>query len=159
MHDVKDVAERAGLRDVATVLATGNVVFSSGERAGAAAARLAGALREHYGDPVFLFVKDSTQVDTLVGAVPFEDHPDRHVYAFVCDDGFADTLLERFQAVTPVVGETAAVRRGCFFWQVPKGSTLDAGFSSALGDSRLRSQFTSRNVSTMRKVQAAMRAQ
>ncbi|MCL2090674.1 MAG: DUF1697 domain-containing protein [Micrococcales bacterium] len=156
MKDVKGVAERAGLRDVVTVLATGNVVFSSDETAQAVAVQLADALREHYGEPVFLFVKDAAQVDAMVGAVPFEDDPDRHVYAFVCDAGFEDTLLARFQTVTPVVGETASVNQGCFFWQVPKGSTLDAGFSKTLGDPRMRAQLTSRNISTMRKVQAAM---
>ncbi len=159
MKDVKEVAEQAGLHDVVTVLATGNVVFTSDESAETVSALLADALRERYGDPVFLFVRDSAQVDETVGAVPFEDDPDRHVYVFVCDDGLADALLDRFTTVVPVVGEAAAVSSGCFFWQVPKGSTLDAGFSKALGDPRLRSRFTSRNISTMRKVQAVMRRQ
>ena len=158
MADVRSVAEQTGLLDVVTVLATGNVVFSSDDPAETVAARLAEALGEHYGGPVFLFVKDAAQVDELVGAVPFEDDPDLHVYAFVCEDGFADTLLAEFQAVVPVDGETAAVNQGCFFWRVPKGSTLDAGFSKILGSPGWRDQFTSRNISTMRKVQAAMRA-
>lgn len=158
MKDVKGVAEQAGLRDVVTVLATGNVVFSSDEPAEAVAGRLAEALGEHYGGPVFLFVKDAAQVDQTVGAVPFEDDPDLHVYAFVCEDGFESTLLAEFRGVTPVAGETAAVEQGCFFWRVPKGSTLDAGFSKILGKPRLRDRFTSRNISTMRKVQAVMQA-
>jgi len=158
MKDVKDVAEQAGLRDVVTVLATGNVVFSSDDPAETVASLLAEALGERYDGPVFLFVKDAAQVDRTVGAVPFEDDPDLHVYAFVCAGGFEDTLLAEFQKVTPVADETAAVSQGCFFWRVPKGSTLDAGFSKILGNPRLRDRFTSRNISTMRKVQAVMRA-
>jgi len=158
MADVRAVAEQAGLRDVTTVLATGNVVFTSDEPAQVVARRLADALGEHYGGPVFLFVKDAAQVDQIVGAVPFEDDPDLHVYVFVCDDGFTGTLLEKFAEITPVVGETATVSQGCFFWRVPKGSTLDAGFSKVLGNPRLREKLTSRNVSTIRKVQAVMAA-
>ncbi|MCL2422947.1 MAG: DUF1697 domain-containing protein [Micrococcales bacterium] len=156
MADVRSVAEQAGLRDVTTVLATGNVVFSADEPAPAVARQLGEALSDHYDAPVFLFVKDAAQVDQIVDAVPFEANPDLHVYAFVCDDGFADTLAEEFATVTPVADERATVNQGCFFWQVPKGSTLDAGFSTTLGDRRLRDKFTSRNISTMRKVQAAM---
>lgn len=158
MKDVKDVAERSGLRDVVTVLATGNVVFSSDETAQTVSARLADALQEHYGEPVFLFVKDAAQVDEMVAAVPFDDDPKLHVYAFVCDGDLAATLLDRFQTVAPVADETAAVSSGYFFWRVPRGSTLDAGFSKTLGDPRLRAQLTSRNISTIRKVQAVMRA-
>jgi len=158
MADVRTVAEQAGLRDVTTVLATGNVVFTSDEPAQVVAGHLAKALGEHYGGDVFVFVKDAAQVDQMVGAVPFDDDPELHVYVFVCDEQLTGTLLERFADVTPVARETAAVEHGCFYWQVPKGSTLDAGFSTVLGDVRMREKFTSRNVSTMRKVQAVMRA-
>jgi hypothetical protein len=39
-----------------------------------------------------------------------------------------------------------------FYWQVPKGNTLDSTFGKILGRKSLKDQFTSRNINTFEKI-------
>ncbi|MCL2493844.1 MAG: hypothetical protein FWF33_07385, partial [Clostridiales bacterium] len=84
--------------------------------------------------------------------VPFASDPNLHLYVFISEPDFEKVLAEEFAKITPAPQEAAAVKNGVFYWQVPKGSTLDAGFSKILGRKDLKEKFTSRNLNTLQKI-------
>lgn len=157
MRDVCKVFAEAGMAAPAAVLATGNIVFGSADKVETLRHRLKGALSAHYAYDVDLFVKTAEEVRGMAENAPFAPDAALHVYVFVCEPGFEDALAEEFQKATPVAGEAAAVKNGFFYWQVPKGETLHAGFSKILGRKEFKSKFTSRNLNTMVKVCEKMR--
>lgn len=156
MRDVCDAFAEEGMRAPVAVLATGNIVFESEDKPEALRRRLAGALSARYAYDVDLFVKAAGDVDSMAKNAPFKPDAALHVYAFVCEAGFDATLMEEFKKVMPLAGEEAAIANGCFYWQVPKGETLKAGFSKVLGRKEFKGKFTSRNINTIGKVHAKM---
>lgn len=156
MADARSVLTAAGFEDVTSVLASGNLIFRTDRSRPTLRTSLEEALSTHYRDTVSLFVKSAADVAAIVSSQPFDADPEHHVYAFVCDPGFEDTLLAEFATVRPADGERATVDNGHFFWRCRKGATLDSGFSSILGRAAMRTMFTSRNMNTMRKVAARM---
>ncbi len=156
MADVREAFIGAKMRGVVTVQASGNVIFTSDQPATAIKALLQNVLGEQYGFGVDLFVKNREEVEAILAAVPFPTSPDRHIYVYICEPGFEAELDGEFAKVVPIEGEEAKSSGGYFFWQVPKGSTLDAGFSKTLGRKDLKDKFTSRNVNTIAKVLAKM---
>ncbi len=158
MAEACQVLKEAGLTDVSSLLATGNFLFRSEVPQAELRSFLESVLSEHYADKVSLFVKNLAEVEAILKAVPFEEDADYHIYAFVCEEGFATTLLEEFGKITAAEGEAAQINAGHFYWRCRKGATLDSGFSKILGRKSMKSQFTSRNISTMAKVAAKLTA-
>jgi uncharacterized protein (DUF1697 family) len=150
------VLKAAGLTEVLSVLATGNLIFQSDKPQSELRAFLEQILSDHYKDSLSLFIKSTDEVVAYISSVPFEDNTSFHIYAFVCEPDFEDTLLNEFGKVTPSDGEAAEISNGLFYWQCRKGATLDSGFSKILGRKNMRDKFTSRNIDTMAKVAAKM---
>ena len=148
------VLEQAGLGGVISVLASGNLIFQSEKPQGELRVFLEHALSEHYNDPVHLFVKNSDEVAAILTAVPYNNDPETHIYAFICDAGFEDVLLKEFMKIKPAESESAKIRNGFFYWQCRKGATLDSGFSKILGRRDMKEKFTSRNIGTIAKIAA-----
>lgn len=156
MAEACQVLKTAGLADVSSLLATGNLLFRSKLPQAELRPFLERVLSEHYADKVSLFVKNLAEVEAILKAVPFKEDADFHTYAFVCEEGFATTLLEEFGKITAAEGEAAQISASHFYWRCRKGATLDSGFSKILGRKSMKNQFTSRNISTMAKVAAKL---
>jgi len=109
-------------------------------------------LSSHYNDDIHLFLKDRNEIKNILDNNPFETNAELHIYAFICENNFEQTLYKKFNAVVPAENEKAAINGGQFYWRVSKGMTLDAGFSKTLGDKKMREQFTSRNINTIQKI-------
>lgn len=139
MTDLKQEFEAAGLTDVATVLATGNVIFSS-----KAAPDLSFL-------PVQAFVKTEQQVKKMLENNPLAIQEDYHIYIFVAEEAFAQIALSEFESLK-TAQEAAAVKENIFYWKVPKGSTLGTPFGKILGKKAYKELFTSRNINTMEKI-------
>ena len=156
MAEACDVLKAAGLTGVLSVLSTGNLIFQSDKPQSELRGFLEQVLTDYYKDSVNLFVKNKDEVSAYLSSVPFKENADLHVYAFVFEAGFEDTLLDEFGKITPSDGEAARVNNGLFYWQCRKGATLDSGFSKILGRKNMKNKFTSRNIGTMAKVAAKM---
>jgi len=152
MADVCNVFSQEPLKDVRSVLATGNILFESNASKADLRRSLEKRMSDHYGTDISLIIKDKEEIKNIMSSSPFPADPDLHVYAFICEDGFDRTLMERFGTITPAVNEKAQINGGQFYWQVSKGSTLDSGFSKVLGEKRMKDQFTSRNINTIQKI-------
>lgn len=152
MAEVCAVFERAGVENVSSLLASGNIIFSSGKSAEELKGLLEKAMAEYFSYEAFLFVKDRAEVEAVLRNNPFEAHPEFHIYGFAGTDGMEKILWEEFEKGTKAAGEEAALIQNHFYWRVPKGSTLDSEFGKILGRKNLKDSFTSRNLNTFEKV-------
>ncbi|WP_312991951.1 DUF1697 domain-containing protein [Chryseobacterium flavum] len=152
MAEVCQVFKNAGMEEVSSVLASGNIVFSSDKKAEELKMILEKAMSEHFSYEAFLFVKSREETASFWNNVPFEKSDDFHIYAFVGGGGVETILMEEFGKASQVENEKAEIVNGLFYWQVPKGNTLDSTFGKVLGKKSLKDQFTSRNINTFEKV-------
>ncbi|MBL1220940.1 DUF1697 domain-containing protein [Chryseobacterium sp. L7] len=152
MADVCQVFKDAGMQDVSSVLASGNIVFSSDKNAGDLKEILEKAMSEHFSYEAFLFVKSKEETEVFWNSIPFEKNDDLHIYAFVGNNGVENVLMSEFEAASKTENEKAEIVGELFYWQVPKGNTLDSSFGKVLGKKSLKDQFTSRNINTFEKI-------
>lgn len=152
MAEVCQVFAGAGMEDVSSVLASGNIVFSSDQNAEELRPVLEKAMSEKFSYDAFLFIKSQEETENLRNGNPFEKNDDLHVYVFVGDQGIEQILMQEFNDASKAEHEKAAVVNHALYWQVPKGSTLDSSFGKILGRKNLKDRFTSRNINTFEKI-------
>ncbi len=152
MADVCQVFKKAGMQDVGSVLASGNIVFSSDQNAEDLKTTLEKAMSDHFSYEAFLFIKSQEETEIFRSSNPFEKSDDLHIYAFVGNPGVENVLMEEFTKASKTENEKAEIIDNLFYWQVPKGNTLDSSFGKVLGKKNLKDQFTSRNINTFEKI-------
>ncbi len=152
MAEVCQVFKNAGMEDAVSVLASGNIVFSSDQQAEDLKIILEKAMSEHFSYEAFLFIQSQPETEAVWNANPFEKNENLHSYAFIGNAGIEDILMSEFQKALKTEHEEAKIINGTFYWQVPKGNTLDSTFGKILGRKNLKDQFTSRNINTFEKI-------
>ncbi len=152
MAEVCTVFEKAGFQNVSSVLASGNILFSSDLQKDQIKKLLETAMSAYFNYEAFLFVKDQDEVHKIWSNNPFAALPDFHVYTFVGREQIEETMLAEFEKCEKEIGEEAKVVEGNFYWKVPKGNTLGSPFGKILGRKNLKDAFTSRNINTLEKV-------
>ncbi|WP_394673758.1 DUF1697 domain-containing protein [uncultured Chryseobacterium sp.] len=152
MADVCQVFAGAGMENVSSVLASGNIIFSSDKNTDELKQVLEKAMSEKFSYQAFLFVKSQEETENLRIGNPFGKNDDFHVYVFVGDQGIEEILMQEFNDASKAEHEKAAMVNHVLYWQVPKGSTLDSSFGKILGRKNLKDRFTSRNINTFEKI-------
>ncbi|WP_312390186.1 DUF1697 domain-containing protein [Chryseobacterium sp.] len=152
MIDVCQVFKEAGMNDVISILASGNIIFSSDKKTEYLKIILEKAMSEHFSYEAFLFIKSHKETEHLWNGNPFQKNKDFHTYAFVGIDGIENILMSEFDSAVKTENEDAKIVNHVFYWQVPKGNTLDSSFGKVLGKKSLKDQFTSRNINTFEKI-------
>ncbi|PWN67219.1 DUF1697 domain-containing protein [Chryseobacterium oncorhynchi] len=152
MADVCQVFKDAGMKEVSSILASGNIVFTSDKNVDDLKKTLEKAMSEYFSYEAFLFVKSQEETEMFWNSIPFEKNENLHIYAFVGMPGVENTLMEEFQKATQTEDEKAEIVNDVFYWQVSKGNTLDSTFGKVLGKKSLKDQFTSRNTNTFEKI-------
>lgn len=152
MAEVCGVFKKAGMDDVASVLASGNIIFTSDKNVGQLKVILEKAMSEHFSYEAFLFIKSQEEIESFRNSNPFGKNDDLYVYTFIGNQEVENILLKEFQNALKTENEDAKTVNGNFYWQVPKGNTLDSGFGKILGRKNLKDQFTSRNINTFEKI-------
>ncbi|WP_312075839.1 DUF1697 domain-containing protein [Chryseobacterium sp.] len=152
MADVCKVFTEAEVGDVSSVLASGNIIFSSDKSESELKTILEKAMSEYFNYEAFLFIKNQTEIENFWKNNPFEKNENFHIYTFVCNDGFEKILMNEFENSNKAENEEAKILNNIFYWQVPKGNTLDSTFGKILGKKSMKDQFTSRNLNTFEKV-------
>ena len=151
MAEVCAVFEKAGMENVSSILASGNILFSSAKDKNELKVLLEIAMSQYFAYEAFLFVKDRDEVERIFNHNPFAVDAAFHIYGFVGVDGIEKTLLEEFEKAEQTMHEEAQIVAGYFYWKVPKGFTLDSTFGKILGRKSLKNAFTSRNLNTFEK--------
>ncbi|MCS4305607.1 DUF1697 domain-containing protein [Chryseobacterium sp. BIGb0232] len=152
MAEVCQVFKDAGMKDVISILASGNIVFSSDKSADELKIILEKAMSEYFSYEAFLFIKSHQETESFWKGIPFEKNEDLHIYSFVGMPGVENILMEEFKKAAQAENEKAEIVNDIFYWQVPKGNTLDSTFGKILGKKSLKDQMTSRNVNTFEKI-------
>lgn len=152
MAEVCAVFQNAGMRNLSSVLASGNILFSSEREKDELKSLLEKAMSEHFNYEAFLFIKDKNEVKNILMNNPFSADADFHIYGFVGIDGIEKRLMEVFEKFGQATGEEAKIVADNFYWKVPKGNTLASEFGKVLGNKKLKDSFTSRNINTFEKI-------
>ena len=152
MAEVCAVFIKAGMKNVSSVLASGNILFSSEKDKNELKPLLEKAMSEHFNYEAFLFIKDKSEVENTFSNNPFSVDADFHIYGFAGIDGIENVLMGEFEKAGKATGEVAKIVSDNFYWKVPKGNTLGSEFGKILGNKKLKDAFTSRNLNTYKKV-------
>lgn len=152
MAEVCDVFKKAGMKDVSSVLATGNILFKSDETPENLKQKLEKALSEHFHYEAFLFLKTDEEVKEILENSPFEKDVNLHIYSFICNSGDENLLMQEFLKTKHQEHEEAKLIKGNFYWKIPKGNTLDSEFGKILGKKSFKNILTSRNINTIEKI-------
>ncbi len=156
MADLRTEFETLGFTDVSTVLATGNVRFTSATAdTTSMRSQIEAALTARFDYQAFVFVHPRDAVRAVADAYPFvADRPDWHSYVvFVSDDAVRAELLDAAADLDPAV-ERVADGDGVVYWEVVKKMTLTSTFGKALGKARYKATTTNRNLRTVRSIVA-----
>jgi uncharacterized protein (DUF1697 family) len=152
MAEVCQVFKDAGMENVSSVLASGNIVFSSEKNKDELKTILEQAMSEYFNYEAFLFIKNEKETELFWNESPFEKKEDFHIYAFVGNENVENILIKEFKDAIKTENEKGEIVSSIFYWQVPKGNTLDSSFGKVLGKKSMKDQFTSRNINTFEKI-------
>ena len=152
MAEVSKVFADAGMKEVSTVLATGNILFSSDLKSSELKSILEKSLSAYFNYDAFLFLKTQKEITEIIEKKPFQKSDDSHIYVFIGSENIENILLEEFKKSDSAENERGKIVAGIFYWQVQKGQTLDSSFGKILGKKALKDQLTSRNINTIEKI-------
>jgi uncharacterized protein (DUF1697 family) len=152
MADVCKVFSEAGVKNVSSVLASGNILFQSDKNSVELKKILEKAMSDHFNYEAFLFIKDEKEINEILKNDPFPPIENFHNYIFLGSERIEEILLEEFDKSTKAEDEKGKVINNIFYWQVPKGQTLDSNFGKVLGKKSLKDKMTSRNANTFEKI-------
>lgn len=154
MADVAAALAEAGFSDVTTVLASGNVLMTSGAGVDAVRKKAEKALRDTFGYDAWVLAYDLSAVAAISEAFPFEREVDGHhsYVTFVTGADVLDELADLAKEAGP--DEKLKRGKGVLYWQVPRSGTLDSTIGKTMGKKRYKSSTTTRNLRTIEKVLA-----
>lgn len=152
MAEIGEVFKRAGAENVTSVLASGNILFTSEKKPEELKNILEKAMSDHFSYEAFLFIKSQPETEKFWNGNPFGKNENLHCYSFIGNEGIENILMKEFESAAKTPQEEAKIIDHIFYWQVPKGNTLDSVFGKILGKKSLKDQFTSRNINTFEKI-------
>jgi uncharacterized protein (DUF1697 family) len=152
MADVAAALSDAGLANVRTILATGNVLLESRSDADAVRTKAETTLRRRFGYDAWVLVYDLDTLRAIVEGYPFDPEVEGYQsYVTLVAD---PAVLDELAALADDAGAEEKIARGAgvLYWQVPKGATLDSTIGKTMGKKRYKSSTTTRNLRTLAKV-------
>ncbi len=118
MADLKAIAEKLGLNSPRTFIASGNLLFQSGQSEGAVKSALEGALKTHMSRDVRVMVRTADEMAAVVDANPFAAEPGNKTVAIFLD---APPAVDALAAARNVAGELMALGMREFYVHYPDG--------------------------------------
>lgn len=148
-----EVFRGLGFDDVKTVLASGNVLFTtSTSDAAALTAQIESALTEQFGYTARVIVVDQPTIATAVSAYPFDEVDDKQPYViFASDPAFISELASVGGDLDESI-ERVAHGDGVLYWEVRRGLSTDSAFSKRTARMKSPAVTTTRNLRTLRKL-------
>lgn len=149
---LRECLEGIGLTDVATVLASGNAVFTSPRARRPLKTAIEGALRETFGYDAWIVLFDAADVHAAIDGCTLPPRAGWHTYHLLGSD---EPTLAELAGLVPD-DEPFAIGPHVVYWQVREGETLSTPFSKTLAKSTYKAHTTMRNARTMAKVAALL---
>lgn len=156
MDRLQKLFAQAGLDEVETFIASGNVVFRSGSRnTRALASRIEKTLGAALGYEVATFIRTDDEVASIARRLPFDESAHRTATAFVV--GFLSSPLGS-GAVKTLMGLATEIDRfavhGRELYWLCRNRQSDSTFSNALFEKTFRCKSTFRNMNTLVRLAA-----
>lgn len=152
MAEVMNVFTDVGMKEVSSVLASGNILFSSDKKPSELKNILEKSMSEYFDYEAFLFLKNENEISEIVNNNPFNKAEDLHIYVFVGIEDVETLLMEEFSKSDKAENENAQIVADTFYWQIQKGNTLGSTFGKVLGKKKLKDKITSRNINTFERI-------
>lgn len=155
MADLRRVLSHCGLKNVRTVLASGNVMFEVAHDTNPDTLRdtIEAALTNEFGYEAKVFVVEMERLRAIVAAYPFDrEREGWHPYVvFLADDEALEQLLEGGELLDP---ETERIARGerVLYWEVERGHTLRSQVGTHTAKPKIKVLTTTRNLRTLIKM-------
>jgi uncharacterized protein (DUF1697 family) len=150
MTDLAELVRGLGYDDVKTVLASGNVLFTTKDAAATARRKLEAALTQRFGYEAWVQVLSVTRLRAIVDAYPFDRREGwQHYVVFVPDGGVRASILAVEHEPEQDLAEEGD---GVIYWSVPRGRTLESPFTRAQNTAKTRPHVTNRNINTLEKL-------
>lgn len=161
MKDLVALLQDAGFAPVRTLLASGNVVAGSADKDPRPVKdRVERALADRYGRAIPVIIQDAAQLQRIVSQYPFtspDDGVQRHRYLVLTgSEEDAGTVLA--SAPEPADSERVASLGQGICWEVPRGESLRTPMAKHFAKVASDTLVTTRNMNTVEKVLAALRA-
>ncbi|WP_024793211.1 DUF1697 domain-containing protein [Tomitella biformata] len=156
MAPLRAAVEALGHGHVRSVLASGNVLFTSDRTdVGALKAEFEAMLRARFGYDAWIVLTDADALREVVAGYPFDpDPPDRQPYVlFSSKPPVLAELAALSDTMDPAV-ERIAAGHGVIYWEVQRGQTVRSAFGKATARARFKSSTTTRNLRTLHKLLA-----
>jgi uncharacterized protein (DUF1697 family) len=151
MAELKICLERAGLREVITLLQSGNVIFESNVSQVDLKPLIEGTLTETFGYPAKVQVFTIDNLRKIVESYPFGTAGNnRHDYVIFIENGLEKALVGESYELAP--GEKVKAGVGVVYWRVDKGSTLKSSFAKLLTKTKYKNFNTNRNLKTIQRL-------
>jgi len=143
MSDLKAIAGELGLRNARTYIASGNLLFTSGESDAVLKRRLEQRLADHMGHGVEVLVRSAAELADVVTSNPFAGQPGNRVVAIFLDD--------------PPPADAAAKAKNIADERIALGKReIYVHYPSGMGQSKLRipaaASGTGRNMNSVAKL-------
>lgn len=150
MADLRALLAGLPVREVATVLASGNATCSSVLDAEQLKDLVEEALRARFGYPVRMIVVERAELAHIAASVPDQGTPDTHAYVTLFTGPEEQmALVDEARAL----GEHPAVLTGsAIAWFARKGTSTEVPLAKLLARARHAATSTTRNVNTVDKV-------
>lgn len=154
MADLRAAALALGFTDVQTVLQSGNLVFSSSNRASRELeAAIVGELRRRLGIEPDALVRSAAQVQRIIERNPFPTEAERDPGRFVVVVLAAEPTREDVEALREaIVGRERIACDGAALYAVYPDGQGRSKLTNALIERRLRTRATARNWNTISRI-------
>lgn len=153
MADLTVCCEELGLKEVRTVLQTGNVVFESSMSEPKLKSLFQDALGKRFDYAAKVQVMALSDLQKIIDNHPFgEAVADTHDYVIFLESGLEGSLLN--ESYELAAGEKVSVGTGVIYWRVKKGQTLKSSFAKLLTKTKYKEFNTNRNLNTLKKITA-----
>lgn len=150
MAELKECLEKAGFKEVNTLLQSGNVTLESDSDLASLRSRLETAVSKQFHYDAKIFVHRIETVRKIIENYPFNtEDKTKQYYVVFTEPGLPQELAS---AATDEDIEKVAAGDSVIYWTVEKGQTLKSIFAKELNKSAYKGKFTSRNLNTLRKI-------
>jgi uncharacterized protein (DUF1697 family) len=151
MDRLRKLFEETGASDVETVIASGNVVFSSPAKSEKAlAAKIARRLEDALGYPVGTFLRTPEELAAVASRRPFPSTEDAHLYVGFLTDPPAVPAVRALRACASEIDDFRVAGREVYW--LCRTSFSRTTFSGAKMEKILQAPTTLRNVTTVRRI-------
>ncbi len=152
MADLKKCFEVAGLKNVSTLLNSGNVKFDSELSISDSTAKIEEVLTQTFKYPAKVIVKEIANLQEVINNYPFKRDEKNHAYVIFLSKDISEEILSEAE----VDDKLEEVKAGKFliYWRTPKGMTLKTSFGDILTKSKFKELNTVRNLNTIERIVA-----